>query len=123
MAETSRFIGPLLHFLFPSASENTIELYHFYIRKTAHVTEYGILALLTYRSLSLSPGHIWRQYRFLWPILLVAIIASIDEFNQSFEPSRTSSPYDVLLDISGGAAALLAVWIIVGLRKDKRIRA
>ena len=118
MAETSRIIGPLLHFLFPSASEDTIQLVHFYIRKTAHVTEYGILALLTCRGLGLSAGRIWRKYRFLLPIVLVAVIASIDEFNQSFEPSRTSSPYDVLLDISGGAAVMFVLWM-VSIRKGK----
>jgi len=108
MAQTSRFIGPLLHFLFPTASEETIQLYHFYIRKTAHVTEYGILALLAWRAFSFSR----KFYRWLLPIGLVLVIASIDEFNQSFEPSRGSSPYDVLLDVTGGTAALLVLSLI-----------
>jgi VanZ family protein len=117
MAETSRFIRPLLQFLFPAASDGTIQIYHGYIRKAAHVTEYGVLALIAYRACSLSAGAIWRRYRFVLPVILVAVIASIDEFNQSFEPSRTSSPYDVLLDISGGVAALIALRAIFFLKK------
>jgi len=114
MAHTSRFIGPLLHFLFPTAPEETIELYHFYIRKAAHVTEYAILALLAWRALSRSI----RFCRWLLPMGLVVLIASIDEFNQSFEPSRGSSPYDVLLDISGALAALIVLSIIIRLRRS-----
>src|SRR4051794_2308365 len=89
MAQTSRFIGPLLHFLFPTTAEETIELYHFYIRKAAHVTEYGILALLAWRAFSFR-ANISRVYRWLLPVGLVLLIASLDEFNQSFEPSRGS---------------------------------
>src|SRR3954463_13364146 len=52
-AHTSRFIGPLLHYLFPGMSEETIYQVHQFIRKLAHLTEYGILGLLGYRSLLL----------------------------------------------------------------------
>jgi VanZ family protein len=122
MSETSRFIGPLLHFLFPSASDEEIQLVHFYIRKAAHVTEYVIFALIAYRAFALSPGRVRRKYRFIVPVLLAAAVASIDEFNQSFEPSRTSSPYDVLLDISGAVTALLALGAICYLKKIRRDR-
>ncbi len=47
MSETSRFIRPLLIFLFPNAPEATIAVYHGLIRKSAHVTEYAILAFLS----------------------------------------------------------------------------
>ncbi|MFL6375612.1 MAG: VanZ family protein, partial [Pyrinomonadaceae bacterium] len=41
-----------------------------------------------------------------------AVVASLDEFNQSFEPSRTSSGWDVMLDISGGVVATLLCYTI-----------
>ncbi|MBK9766529.1 MAG: VanZ family protein [Chloracidobacterium sp.] len=50
MDQTSRFIRPLLEFLFPSASSDTITLYHAFIRKFAHFTEYAILAFLAFRA-------------------------------------------------------------------------
>ena len=41
-------------------------------------------------------------------MLLVISLASADELNQSFQASRTSSGWDVLLDIFGGISALAA---------------
>jgi len=118
MSQTSRFIRPLLHFLFPAASEETIQLYHAYIRKAAHVTEYAVLAVIAFRTLKLSRAPLTVSY--LLPIALVMLIASIDEFNQSFEPSRTSSPYDVLLDIAGGITGLAIVWLFFRVRRSNK---
>jgi VanZ family protein len=104
--ETSRIIGPLLHYFFPDISPQAEALIHFYVRKTAHFTEYGALAFLGLRACSLSSPGFLRGWRYVLPLLLVAVVASLDEFNQSFEPSRTSSVWDVLLDCSGAVAML-----------------
>lgn len=40
-------------------------------------------------------------------VLICAMVATIDEVHQRFVPSRTGSPYDVLLDTSGATVALL----------------
>jgi VanZ family protein len=105
MNETSRFIRPLLEFLFPTAAPETLTYVHGMIRKSAHFVEYAILSILAARAF----GTIFRTpiLRFLFAFLLVAMIASVDEYQQSFNPSRTSSPFDVLIDLSGGVAALL----------------
>jgi len=115
--ETSRIIGPLIAFFFPSADEAFIQIVHAAVRKTAHVTEYAILASLAARAF-LTSSIVWlSKYWALWAILLVAVAASIDEFNQSFNVQRTGSPMDTLLDISGGLLALTLIWMI---RKRKR---
>jgi VanZ family protein len=111
MAQTSRLIGPILHFLFPEASDQLLQIYHQYIRKTAHFTEYAILAYLSARALTQSSRPFLQRFRLLLPLVLVALVASIDEFNQSFEPSRTGSFLDVLLDLSGGCFTIAALWI------------
>lgn len=121
MSQTSRFIGPLLHFLFPAASVETIGFYHACIRKAAHLTEYAVLASLAFRTVTVSHGKGVNKYRYLLSAALVASVAAIDEFNQSFEPSRTSSPYDVLLDIAGGLIALTAIWIYIRTRCPAQI--
>lgn len=105
MDETSRFIRPLLEFLFPSAAPETITIYHSFIRKCAHFTEYAVLALLAYRAIK-SPKH-----RLIWSVLLVVMVASLDELNQSFDPTRTGSIYDVLLDIAGGSTMAAVIWL------------
>ena len=112
MNETSRFIRPLLEFLFPSASVETLQMYHGFIRKAAHLSEYAILALLAVRAFAASSSQVLSKYRYILALLLVILIASTDEFKQSFEPSRTSSPLDSLLDIAGGIFALIAVYIV-----------
>lgn len=111
-SETSRIIGPLLHFLFPSASEETIRQAHFLIRKSAHFTEYAILAFLAVRAFAKTSHRRLREYRFVISIVIVLLIASLDEFNQSFEPSRTSTIRDVGLDLAGGATMVLLLWSV-----------
>ena len=49
-AATSRIIRPLLEFLFPTASEESLQLMHFYIRKCAHFTEYAVLGYWALRA-------------------------------------------------------------------------
>jgi VanZ family protein len=108
--ETSRIIGPLLHFFFPSVSSDTEKLVHAIVRKGAHFTEYGILAFLAVRACRRSGSAFLQKWQFLLPVALAVVIASLDELNQSFEPSRTSSPLDVLLDVIGAATISFLFW-------------
>ncbi len=107
MSNTSRFIRPLLIFFFPSAPEETLIIYHGYIRKFAHFAEYAALAFFASRAFWSSSSEIVRKYWFVFALGLAALIASIDEYNQSFNPARTGSIYDFLLDVSGGIFMLL----------------
>jgi VanZ family protein len=102
-------IGPILHFLFPSASAETLQQYHFFIRKCAHFTEYALLAFWAIRAWSRSSFSAIKDYRYALAVLLVFAVASLDEFNQSFEPSRTSTVWDVGLDLVGGTAMCLVL--------------
>ncbi len=110
--ETSRIIGPLLNFFFPNMAESTKTVVHFYVRKTAHFSEYAALAFFALRALTFSRSGKLQKLLYLLPILLVAMVAMLDEFNQSFEASRTSSIWDVMLDISGGVAMTGFLWLI-----------
>ena len=112
MKETSRIIRPLLEFLFPSASPETLTFYHGYIRKLAHLTEYAVLAFLAIRALSATTIVKLREYRFTIAILLVLVVASLDEFHQSFETSRTSAVWDVVLDVIGGSMAATFLYFL-----------
>ena len=44
-------------------------------------------------------------------LLIVVLVAALDEYNQSFSLSRTGSYVDVLLDISGGFTMLAILWM------------
>jgi VanZ family protein len=108
---TSMIIRPLLEWLFPDAAPATLDTYHGYIRKLAHFTEYATLAFFASRAFWYSSRSILRKFWFVWAFLFVAFIAASDEYNQSFNTLRTSSVYDVLIDISGGATMILAYFL------------
>jgi VanZ family protein len=112
---TSRYIEPLLRWLLPGATAATIELLHTGLRKTAHLTEYGALALLWYRSLR-QPGHGWHLRGALQAFAIVVAWALVDEFHQLFVPSRGASLADVGLDSLGAALGLAVGGVIQRMR-------
>lgn len=109
---TSRILYPLLHFLF-GMNPARFEHLHFYIRKGGHVFGYGMLCILLFRA--------WREslpvindakWTFRWAALAVfgtAVVASLDEWHQSYIPSRTGTPWDVLLDTCAGITAQILI--------------
>jgi len=110
-SNTSFIIRPLLLWFFPDISEPSIQAVQFWVRKTGHFTEYAILACWALRAFKNSSYRVLRSYWFLSSLLLVITVACADEFYQGFFAYRTSSPYDSLLDIVGGATALFMVWL------------
>jgi VanZ family protein len=113
-SSTSRILYPLLHFLF-GLNHARFEHWHFYIRKGGHVFGYGLLSFLLFRA--------WREtlpsiqnsrWALRWSTIAVlgtAFVASLDEWHQSYIPSRTGTVRDVLLDTSAGIAAQLLVFL------------
>jgi VanZ family protein len=107
---TSAAIDPILRALFPRAIPREIDRLHLAVRKAGHVVEYAILAILLARAtLAVTPIRPWW---FVVSLSLLALVAASDEFHQLFVPGREGSIKDVLLDIAGGAAALvpIAIW-------------
>jgi VanZ family protein len=114
-SHTSRFLGPLLHRLFPGLSPDAIETIVYAIRKTAHAMEYAILALLVWRALRQPvPGDLRpMQKRTLWLAWMVAVLyAATDEFHQTFVASRQGQVTDVLIDAAGATGALVLLWLL-----------
>ena len=122
---TGRILYPLLHFLF-GMSHARFEIVHFYIRKGGHVFGYGLLSILLFRA--------WREtlpamgnpkWTLRWAnisALGTALVGSLDEWHQSFIPSRTGSVRDVILDSCAGIAAqvLLFAWLALWTRRESR---
>jgi VanZ family protein len=118
---TSRFIIPVLRFLLPHASADTLAFLHHIIRKCAHFTEYFIFSLLVLRGFRAGE----KGTRLRWALLTVLIVAgyaSLDEFHQSFVPGRTPAVTDVLIDTTGGATAQFAAWLSMILVKARERR-
>jgi VanZ family protein len=119
---TSRVIIPVLHWLLPHTSSETLSLIHHVIRKCGHFTEYFILSLLLLRAIRAGRRDFGLRLALI-VILVVAGYAALDEFHQLFVPGRGAAVSDVLLDTTGGAAAQLLVALLVlwrGVRRRQR---
>lgn len=108
---TSLIVEPILRFLFPHVSDQTIDMAHLLVRKSGHLLEYFVLGLLLFRAFRGgsvdSPVH---RKAFAAALVLLLYAAS-DELHQVFVPGRTPSPPDVLIDFTGG---LLGITLMVG---------
>jgi VanZ family protein len=114
-SNTSRILFPLLHYLF-GLDWAHFEEWHFYIRKGGHVVGYAILSTLLFRAWRATlPAVDNAKWALRWTniaVLGTALVASLDEWHQSFIPSRTGRWQDVVLDTCAGIGAqvLIFVW-------------
>ena len=118
-ANTSRWLYPLwVHLFGPLTAQHWAEIHHV-IRKTGHFVGYGLVSLAffyswrqTFYRMAVRHWSLWRRSS-LAAVLCTLCIASMDEYHQSFLPSRTSSPIDVCIDVSGAIAAQLLLLLIL----------
>ena len=107
--------------IFGDVSAAQWEIIHHYLRKSGHFIGYGLIGLAWLRAWWMSLPH----SRFLPDAFLAlmgtALVASADEFHQSFLPNRTSSPWDVLIDCSGALTLQLMVYIFMRINRPKRL--
>jgi VanZ family protein len=113
---TSRILYPLLHYLFGVGMER-FEHLHFYIRKGGHVVGYAILSILLFRAWRATlPAMSNTKWTLRWAMIALlgtALVASLDEWHQSFIPSRTGRWEDVVLDTCAGLAAQILIFLWV----------
>lgn len=122
-ANTSRWLLPIWIKLFGPISPERWAVIHHGIRKTGHFVGYGLVSLGFYEGWHAT---LWerarnraRLFALAAPLALVCTLAlaSWDEWHQSFLPGRTSSIFDVGIDVSGAIVAhgvlflvLIVVW-------------
>lgn len=101
-ADSSQIVDLLSRWL--GISSEFSEGMSFIVRKTAHFTEYFILAaLITTTNRTFNNG----KLNFSFILLMVVLTALGDEFLQGFIDGRSSEVRDVLIDFSGGVAFLI----------------
>jgi VanZ family protein len=118
-SNTSQWLYPFWVKLFgPVSSAHWNEVHHL-IRKTGHFVGYGIVSLAFFYSwrqtlhrMAVKHWTLWRRASVL-AVVCTLLIASLDEFHQSFLPSRTASPVDVGIDLCGAIAAQLILLLII----------
>jgi VanZ family protein len=116
--------GPLRRLweaLFGVVTDPRWELIHHIIRKCGHFFAYGFIGLAWLRAwwMTLPKSHFFTDATLA--LLGTGLIASCDEFHQSFLPNRTASVYDVLIDCSGALVLELLVYLFVRSFRPKRL--
>jgi VanZ family protein len=101
--------GALIRMIFDALhvapAPDRLEFWHHILRKAAHFTEYAILAsLIAFARARTS----WRGLAVAWAA--ATLYACTDEFHQVFVPTRGPSVWDVGIDSTGAAAAVVAIW-------------
>jgi VanZ family protein len=124
--KTGHFLYPLLHFLLGLDPVRFLT-WHFVIRKTGHIVGYSVLTLLFFRALRVtiqvtgSP-----RWSIVWAGIafgMTALVASLDEWHQSFLPSRTGNIRDVTLDSAAALVTqvLIYAWLRGGRDQDRTL--
>lgn len=115
-SHTGRYLYPFLTWLFGPLDPVRYEFWHGFARKSGHVFGYGILCYLYFRAWRATLPQDWPRWSVKWGVLawlFTAIVASLDEWHQSYIPSRTGTWHDVLLDSTAALIALILIrfWI------------
>jgi VanZ family protein len=113
---SARFISLVLDWLSVSLLPENLGLLNNLLRKSAHLTEYAVLAVLLYNSLKPVGEHSCSRKAAVWALLASGSYSITDELHQLFVPGRHASLVDCLLDTTGAFLGLfllfscLAVW-------------
>jgi len=94
---------------------------HHLIRKTGHFLGYGTMGLVWLRAWWMTLPRSGFLLDATLALIGTAIVASTDEFHQSFLPNRTGIPSDVLLDCLGAFTLQLVLYLCIRVFRPKRL--
>ena len=113
---TSQFLYPLLHFLM-GLDLARFEVVHHYIRKCGHFVGYFALSFFLFRAWRDTLRLPWApRWALRWAAIaffMSAMVASLDEWHQTFIPSRTGRVADVLLDSCAALTAQVLIFLFL----------
>ena len=109
---TAGMLYRLLTRLFGRINYHTFFIFHHYLRKGGHVVGYGVLGVLLLRGwrATLDRDHVQLGRTALLSWLGTVFVATMDEWHQSYIPSRTGTWRDVVLDSAAGLIFLLSAY-------------
>jgi len=121
---SDRTSGPLrwlFESIFGPVADTRWEVLHHLIRKSGHFLGYGLIGLAWLRAWWMTlPRSRFIHDAFL-ALLGTAVVASCDEWHQTFLPNRTGTAWDVLLDCCGAITLQILVYVFMRTFKPKRL--
>lgn len=87
-------------------------IWDFPIRKLAHMTEFGILAVLLFGAIKYYTQINTMKKRYLCAWLAAVVYAASDEFHQLFVPDRSGNLFDICVDAFGVSVALVFLYLL-----------
>jgi VanZ family protein len=119
---TGRFLYPLLHFLM-GLDLAAFEVVHHYIRKCGHFVGYFTLSFFLFRAWRATLRLPWApRWALRWATIaffMSAMVASLDEWHQTFIPSRTGAISDVMLDSFAALTAQVLIFLFLTWRPQR----
>jgi len=113
---TGHFLLTILTSIFGPINRAWFDVVHGILRKTGHFVGYGTLSLLFFRALRASVQQRVSSLCLL-SIIFTGVVASFDEWHQTYIPSRSGSLADVALDTFAAVCVQLVVLAIVYRRR------
>ena len=112
---TGSILWKILHWFHPGISRQTFNTIHFLVRKSAHFCTYGLLSMFAFFSWrgTLPRATRWSPRWCALALVLTFLAASLDEFHQTFIPSRTGTFHDVVLDLAGAVFFQLVLALVL----------
>jgi VanZ family protein len=120
-ANTGSILQKLAAWLFGHVDPARFDLIHHILRKGGHFFGYGILGYLWFRGFTRSLQNSTRFACATWAIVCTFIIASLDEYHQSFSSARTGQFSDVLLDTCGAIVLIGTAMLMLQRRREARV--
>jgi VanZ family protein len=121
---TGGWLWRIYRFLHVPIDIDAFDRFHHLLRKTGHVAGYGILCILAFRAryrtlldAKSKSRFTLRRHSAVLALGLTLLTATLDEWHQSFDPSRTGTIRDVGLDMMGGV-----IFLSVALLVFRRLR-
>lgn len=118
--KTGHVLYQIVGWLLGPVSSSGVSWVNTALREVGHFTGYAVLSWLLFRAWRATLRFGAEAWAFSWAVIaffMTAAVASLDEWHQTFLPSRTGSIHDVYLDSS--AALLVQLFLFAVLRKRR----
>ena len=110
---TGSVLYGLVTWLFGPVDPEQFAFAHTVSRKIGHMVGYGVLSFLLFRAWRATIRPSTRYWDFFWAViafLMTAAVAALDEWHQTFIPSRTGTLRDVVLDCASALGVQLLIF-------------